>query len=197
VPDCGNIHHCDSEQSHREPAGGNNAQTTTDHCQPDIIRPPKTDVERTSQKHQYGAKKLPAKKNHARGEGSHQTFPQKIARPWTARHFSREAWYTLAIAGLSEHKNETLLLFHKFRELYHNWLFVSQIMPRLYYCTNDVVYSVMSRQCTIKKYCNFLPDLHFSNKALLISASYFYANNDYKGINFKSGKSAIYTVRFI
>ncbi|EYD83476.1 hypothetical protein AC26_3322 [Escherichia coli 1-176-05_S3_C2] len=54
-----------------------------------------------------------------------------------------------------------------------------------------------SRQCIIKKYFNFLPDLHFFSKALLISASYFYLNKDYEAINFKSGKSAIYTVRFI
>ncbi|PTN27591.1 integrase [Escherichia sp. MOD1-EC6475] len=32
---------------------------------------------------------MPAKKNHASGEGSHQTFPLKITKPWIARHYSR------------------------------------------------------------------------------------------------------------
>ncbi len=38
-----------------------------------------TDVECAGQKHHYGTKKLPAKKNHASGEGSHQTIPLKRA----------------------------------------------------------------------------------------------------------------------
>lgn len=79
MPDGGDIRHCDAKQPHREPAGGNHAQTAADHCKSDIIRPTKTDVERAGQKHHYGTKKLPAKKNHASGEGSHQTIPLKRA----------------------------------------------------------------------------------------------------------------------
>ena len=77
VPDSGDVRHCDAKQPHCEPAGGNHAQTAADHCKSDIIRPTKTDVERAGQKHHYGTKKLPAKKNHASGEGSHQTIPLK------------------------------------------------------------------------------------------------------------------------
>ncbi len=62
VPDSGDIRHCDAKQPHREPAGGNHAQTAADHCKPDIIRPTKTDVECAGQKHHYGMEKLPAKR---------------------------------------------------------------------------------------------------------------------------------------
>ncbi|STE89287.1 Uncharacterised protein [Escherichia coli] len=65
------------------------------------------------QKHHYGTKKLPAKKNHASGEGSHQTIPLKRADALdSAALFTGGVVHFWAIAGLAEHKNETLCLFH-------------------------------------------------------------------------------------
>ena len=129
VPDGGDIRHCDAKQPHCEPAGGNYAQTAADHCKPDIISPTKTDVERAGQKHHYALRSCQRRRTTPVVRVAIKQFLEKELMPWTARRCSREAWYTLAIAGLAEHKNETLCLFHEFCELYHNWLFVSQIRP--------------------------------------------------------------------
>ncbi|EAB0765605.1 hypothetical protein D8O32_09915 [Escherichia coli] len=58
--------------------------------------------------------------------------------PWTARRCSREAWYTLAIAGLAEHKMKHSVCFINFV----NYITIDcllAILGRDFYCCTDYV----------------------------------------------------------